>query len=324
MDYFQKQLLQEGLLSEKQENLLTQIEEEKVVSVFFETRSLLYLGVLLLTSGISLLIYQNLGEIAHLALLSVLIILEAASWYYIITHQPRYSHQESKSPTPYFDYVVLLATLLIVSILTYSMIQFNVLEMFLQWSSLISAILFFFIAFRYDHKGVLTLAITAFCAFWGLTISPVNWVQFDFDSYRSLYISGIFMGLGLTGTGFVLHLKNIKPHFKFTFQNLGLLILYIGLISGQIESDNWVIYSLMGVVLSVAVAIYFWKQREYLLFVYGAVGGYFSFTRWLVEIAENMEPELWLMYILASMGGFIMLIERIINAQRKAKRNDSV
>ena len=98
-------------------------------------------------------------------------------------------------------------------------------------------------AFRYDHKGVLTLALTAFCAFWGLSISPIDWVAFEFNEYRSLYLSGIFIGVGFVATGFVLELKNIKSHFKFTFQNIGLLIFYAGIISAQIESNNWVIFS---------------------------------------------------------------------------------
>lgn len=324
METYQKQLLEEGLISKDQEDFITQIEDEKIISVFYETRSLLYLGVLLLTSGIGLLIYQNLGQIAHLALMTILIILEGVCWWYIIKNQPAYSNKEISAPTPYFDYVLLLAALLIVSIFSYGMIQFNLLEVFLQWSSLISAIVFLYLSFRYDHKGVLTLSITAFCAFWGLTISPINWVSFDFDNYRSLYLSGTLIGIALIGTGFLLERKNIKKHFKFTFQNLGLLIFYMGILNAQIESNQWWIFSLIGIFSSLGVAIYFWKHTDCLLFIYGAIGGYFSFTRMIAETGISNEFEFWLIYTLFSMVGFIVLIQQIISAQRKNKANDRI
>ncbi|MFT4752780.1 MAG: hypothetical protein ACI9GM_000569 [Salibacteraceae bacterium] len=324
MNTYHAQLFEENILDGSQHQLLDEIEKEESVSVYFETRSLLYIGVLLLTSGIGLLIYQNLGQVAHLALIALLVTLEGICFWYIQKQLPPYSNTKQKAPNPYFDYVVLLAALLVISIFTYVLIQFELLEGYLQWSSIVTAFLFFFIAFRFDHKGVLALAITAFCAFWGLTISPMNWVSFEFEEYRSLYLSGIFIGAFFVGSGFLLEFRNIKKHFKFTFQNLGLLVFYVGLLIAQIESDKWLIYSLLGVVLSIAICIYFWKQREYLLFVYGVIAGYFSFTRWFIEVANKVNVEAWLLYIIVSMGGFVFLIERIINAQRKTKRNDSI
>ena len=61
-----KELFDEGFINEEQFDRIDLITSGKIVSVFYELRSLLYLGVLLFTTGVGLLIYQNIGDVGHI------------------------------------------------------------------------------------------------------------------------------------------------------------------------------------------------------------------------------------------------------------------
>lgn len=315
-----QKIFEDGILNQNQFDYLEKIDSNQIVSLYFELRSLLYIGVLLLTTGIGFIVYLNLGGIGHLALISVMIILEGVVFWYIHKHALPYSNSEQKSPTPYFDYVVLFGALLIISIFTYILIQYDLLELFLEWSSLISAIIFFYLAFRYDHRGVLALGITAFSAFWGLNLSMVDWASFEFHEMGQLYHTGIGVGLLLFLTGMGLKLKNIKIHFVFTFQNFGLILFFISITNALFDGYNWGFYAWASMLASLIISIASWKKQEYLFFVYSAIAGYIAFTRLLIEIANNMPFELWFLYIMVSMAGLILMIERIINRKRKNRQ----
>ena len=57
-----RELFDKGIISEEQYVKIDAIHSGKIVSVFYELRTLLYLGVLLFTTGAGLLIYENIGE----------------------------------------------------------------------------------------------------------------------------------------------------------------------------------------------------------------------------------------------------------------------
>lgn len=315
-----KILFEQGILKPEQFEYLEKIQTKQLFSVHFELRTLLYIGVLLLTTGIGFIIYLNMGQVAHIALISTMILLEGAVIWYIRKHQIGYTNSEQNPPTPYFDYLLLFGALLVISIFTYILIQYELLESFLEWSSLISAIIFFYLAFRYDHRGVLSLAITAFAAFWGLSVSPIDWTRGEATEIFRLYNSGIFVGLLLTLISEVLTKKNIKKHFSFTFKNFGLILFYVGITNAISDSDYWEYYAFGSLLVSLYVSIAEWKNQEYLFFVYAAIGGYIAFTRVFFELAKNMPFELWMIYSMASMGGLIWMIERIITNKRKNRQ----
>ena len=54
-----------------------------------------------------------------------------------------------------------------------------------------------FLAYRFDHLGVLSMAIVAFASFWGVVITPMKWYAADFMAQASLHWVWFFLGLGL-------------------------------------------------------------------------------------------------------------------------------
>src|SRR6185369_8526297 len=130
-------------------------------------------------------------------------------------------------PTPYFDYIVLLACLLFISVLGYLQFQYNLLDESLGETTLVAAAVFFLAAYRFDHLGVLSLAITAFASFWGLSVSPQEWYHSDFFSRANLHITAMIFGAALAGVATVLDRQMMKQHFTFTYLNFCSLIFLV-------------------------------------------------------------------------------------------------
>ena len=202
------------------------ITSGKIISVFYELRTLLYLGVMLFTAGVGILIYQNIGEFGHILSIIALCILTAVCFWYAFKNVAGYSNFPVKAPTPYFDYIVLLGSLLVISVQGYLQFQFGFLDENLGLSTLITALFFFYVAYRFDHLGVLSLAITALASFWSISISPQKWYSGDFFSDSNLHVLAIIFSIVVAGIAVVLDKKLFKTHFTFTYLNFCCLIFF--------------------------------------------------------------------------------------------------
>ena len=64
-----KQLREEGLISPLSFEKIEIEKRSRLFSVHWELRTILYLGILLLTSGLGILVYKNLDTIGHQVIL---------------------------------------------------------------------------------------------------------------------------------------------------------------------------------------------------------------------------------------------------------------
>jgi hypothetical protein len=263
------------------------------------------------TSGAGVLIYQNIGELGHLISILLLSLVMVSCFWYVIKSGRDYSNNQVESPTSYFDYLLLLACLLFVSIQGYIQYQYGSFTELMEWNTLITAIFYFYIAYRYDHLGVLSLAITAFASFWGLRVSPQKWYKGDFFDHANLHITAIVFAILLASIVFYLDRKSIKRHFTFTYLNFCFLIFFAGALSGIFVDSS---YDLVFIVLIYAVCGFAWHQaqvkKSFLFLLYAFVAGYVASTYLLGEYVFNSEPALWYYYFLISCGGIIFLIIR--------------
>lgn len=311
------ELRDKGLLDEEQYVRLEAIASKKIFSVFYELRTVLYLGVMLFTTGVGILIYENIGELGHLAAIGALFVITTACFYYAFHKGVPYSPVKVKHPVPYFDYIVLLGCLLFVSVQGYVGFQFELFDENLGISTLITAAFFFYAAYRFDHLGVLSLAITAFASFWSISVSPQRWYSDDFLSSEHLHVTAIIFGFSLSGIAVLLDKKMIKQHFTFTYVNFGSLIFFIGTLVGLFNSGPMIVY-LVILYSGCALAIGFahWK-KSFLFLLYAFVFTYIGTTYWLVDIM--LIEELWFIYMMASCGGFVYFIIRFKNYFKRAE-----
>jgi hypothetical protein len=306
-------LLEKGLITVDQFTRIDAIVNGKLVSVFYELRTLLYLGIMLFTTGVGILIYENIGEAGHIASVTAIFLLDAFCVYYIFRHVQPYTNGEAKAPTPYFDYIVLLTALLFVSVLGYLQFLYDVFQQQPELITLATALSFFYLAYRFDSKAVLSLAITALASFWSISVSPQRWYRGDFESFEHLYLTAIIFAVSMNAIALILDRKRVKPHFTFTYVNFATLIFFVGAITGLFADEWYGVYLLLiygGCIFAYYMAR--WK-KSFLFLLYAFLSAYIGTTFLLADLAFRDMIEIWFIYSVASCGGFIYFIIRFKN-----------
>lgn len=302
-------LHEKGLLTKEQFELLYAIEKKTVVSVFYELRTVLYLGILLFTIGLGFLIYEHIGDLGHIIAMLLITFAIAICGFYIYKKALPYSNKEVIVPHIYFDYVLILGALLVITLFTYVQVYFDLLAIFLPWTSRISAVFFLLVAFRYDNRAILNMALTALAAALGLAISPVNWLSGEWELGSNVYFTGLFLGFVYFGIGEVLKHFKIKEHFRFTFQNLGLLLIYASCMVLLVDSDLDVGMGFVLFIVAGLLAVYTWKTKDFLFFIYSCVSAYVGITFLLVTLLDEIDDLGFLLfYIPFSLIGFVVFL----------------
>lgn len=305
-----KELREKAFISQDQYNFLESVFSGKVISLYYELRILLYLGVMLFATGCGILIYKNIGELGHILSILALIAITIVCFVYAFRKGKPYDDGKVQHANAYFDYIVLLGSLLFVSVLTYLQFQYALFDETMGITTLIIAAFFFLIAYRFDHLGVLSLAITAFASFWSLSISPQKWYHGDFVENANLEFTAILFGSTMAVLAFIVDRKHIKRHFTFTYLNFAALIYLTGALAGVFSDDDVYGYYLMALLIGCGFAAWYAKNsKSFLFLLYAFVFGYIGFTYMLADLLID-DVGFWFFYLLASCGGFIYFIIR--------------
>ncbi len=304
-------LLESQVIEPEQFDFLEAIRTGKIVSLYFELRLVLYLGIMLLTGGVGYLVYENMGSIGHLLSMALILISIIGCFYFIRKHAQPYTNSVVVISHTYFDYVLILAALLIISLFTYIQVYFNLVQLLLNSSAIVSSAILLFLAYRFDSKSLLSMGVTAFTASVGINMSPVNWATGELFSFGELYFTAIAVGIFLILVGHLSYVREIKKHFRFTYQNFGLLLYFIGLICAVFMSDSQFVFATILLLSALLVAFYTWKEREFLFFLYSVLAGYIAISFLVFQMLSVLHDDsiiLFIYYLPASCIGLVILL----------------
>jgi hypothetical protein len=264
-----EQWKEQGKISPEQHAHLAGLARREPFSLFLELNLLLYAGVLAFVGGLGWTVTtwsQQLGDIVVLTALSG--ILATCSWY-CFSRAPAWSSAETPAPSPIFDYVLYLGSLVWCVELAYLENRFHLLSGQLDPYLLASAGLFFFLAYRFDNRFVLSLGLSSLAGWFGLKIS--QWSAHQDAAYRQcalLYC--LLVGVG----GALLHRRGLKPHFLGTYLNIVANLLFWALLSGVFERQGYGLW-FFGLLIACAASLAWGVARRQFAFVaYAAVYGY--------------------------------------------------
>lgn len=236
---------------------LENIRIEKPLSVHWDLRSLLYLGILLLTTSIGILIYKNIDTIGHDVLLIIISVLTLASFIYCFKTANGYRNTKINPSTIWPDYILLIGCLLLLTLVGYAQFQYNIFGTRWGLALFIPMVFLFLAAYYFDHLGVLSLGITNLAAWAGVAITPTTILQQnDFNEERIMF-TGLALGALLVGLSVLSKSKNIKAHFSFTYKNFGAHVFFISLLAMIFTYEG--IYLLLLLALAI-VAFVFYKM----------------------------------------------------------------
>lgn len=305
-------LVESGVLPPEKAPLLLRAARRELVSVHGELRLLLYVGVLLITGGVGVLVKENLDRIGPAAIATGIGLAAAAALFWVFRVSPPFSWKEVRSPNLAFEYILLLGVLLAAADLAYIEVQFTPLGPSWSWHLLIVSLLTGLAAFRFDSRIVFSLSLTTFVAWRGVSVAMVGKgvLEGSVDAVRwnSLACGVLFVALGLA-----LKRTDRKAHFEPVAMYLGWLLILGELASGLGES-TWPLYTLALLVCGVGLAAVAYRFHRFPLFAFGVLAGYAALTRFIFEVdAFEILGCFWFA------STTILLLFGLIMAQRRLK-----
>jgi hypothetical protein len=293
-----------GIISEEQYALLSSYVRHERFSIFVELSALLYFGVLSIIAGLTWTFRDYIDRLGDVAILSLLMILMAVSFGYCFIKTRPYSNDEVEAPTFAFDYVLYFACLVFSSTLAFIQTRFAI---FHGWAAhlLIASLVFGALAYRFDNRFVLSLALSTLAGYLGL--------RFDlFDSMRddTLRMLGMLYGALLLGAGWLLYRARIKRHFFDVYLQIGANAILLANAHGTVDGSSFYLFALL--ILSAASIVLGIRYRRFAFVLYGTVYGYFGLTARLIDLLGS--PTMALLWIVVT--GSIVLMTLVFVARR--------
>lgn len=295
-----------GVISADQHVLLRSLARHDRFSLFVELSALLYIGVLSVVGGLVWTFRDYVVNLGDAVILSILGLLMAVSFYYCFSRGVPYRNEEVESPSLIFDYVLYFGCLVLSATLGFIETRFAVFE---DWSThlFIASVVFGLLAYRFDNRFVLSLAISTLAGYLGLKIDA-----FDLADTDILRFTALVFGTALAGLGVWLYRQGIKPHFLETYVHIGANVIMLAAASGVLEPGSGWLYLAALLSLS-AAAIYLGVRFDRFAFVaYGTLYGYGGVSARLLESIGGPTAALW--YFLIT--GMMIVIGLIVLARR--------
>lgn len=286
------QLYAEGLLSSSSFEKIKSQWANKLLSVHWELRTILYLGILLLSSGLSILVYKNIDTIGHQAVLIFIAIITIGGFYYCYKNKLPFSMMKVEAPNSFFDYLLLLSCLCFIAFIGYLQYQYHAFGYRFGLVTFIPMVTFLFCAYFFDHLGILSLGITNLAAWVGIAVTPADILKANDFNSPTIIITGLLLGIALVLIGKLTLMRNLKSHFAFTYTNFGMHIAFICCLAGLFYFNA--VYLLWFLML-IGIAFYFYtvavkNKSFYLLLVltlYSYIGLCYVVFRFLFYQASS-------------------------------------
>jgi hypothetical protein len=291
---------QAGQIDANQRDALARLVSRERFSLFVELNGLLYLGVLAVAGGLAATGRAYADTWGDTAILLPATALLVACFYYCFSRVPPYATWRVPAPGLLFDYVLYLGCLIFAVELGYVEYRFRVLQDQWDYYLLGSAVLYFFLGYRFDNRFVLSLGIATLGGWFGVRFSRADFFYVDL----AIRVSALIYGAVVGGVGSVLYYHGIKRHFLDTYLHVSANVILATLASGAVGSEHELAW-LAGLIVAAAASILGGiRARRFAFVVYGVLYGYVGVSRQVLEVLS--EPTTGLSYIVFSASTVIL------------------
>jgi hypothetical protein len=299
-----------NVLSPPEVERLAAYEQARRFSLHAELRTALYVGVLLLSGGLGVLIYQNLDTIGHQVITAGITALMAGCFWYVWRERKPYANGFVRHASPLPDYALLLGCLLFLSLETFVQVQYQFFGTRYGLATILPAVFFLALAYRFDHRGVLAMGLTALASWVGLAAAPLEVLSENAFSAPSVRHTALVFGVAVTGAALLLERWTIKAHFTPTF------LILAGNLSAVAALVGWfgeapAAYAYLPLVLGwCAVFLWYARRTHSFFFLLLAVGyAYVAVTYLFFRILpEDLALAFALYYFVLSCGGIVWFL----------------
>ncbi|MFI5120782.1 MAG: hypothetical protein ACHQM4_10225 [Thermoanaerobaculia bacterium] len=304
-----ERLRADGVLGDVAASFLGRVARRELVSVRLEIRSALYLGVLLLAAGVGLFVKENHERIGPAAIGVAIGVAAAASLFWAARHSEPFTWGDATSVHAGFDYVLLLGALLVATDLAYLETQFALLGPGWPWHLLVVAVFYGLLAYCFDSRMLLSLALASFAAWRGIAVSVERTSLGSGDPAR-LRVEALSTGVLFAVLGLASVRSGKKAHFEDVYVNAGLLLALGGLLSGVFgeRQDGWGGWLLALLIVSCAVALAAFRTRRTLPFALAVVAAWLGLQRLVFESAGAAPGGALLISAMTAAAALILIV----------------
>jgi hypothetical protein len=323
-----KKLHSAGYLSDNSFNNVSQKHLHQLFSVHWELKTLLYLGVMLLSGGLGVLIYKYIDTIGHQVVLAFIAAISIGCFVYCFKHKLPFSWGKVKAPNTGFDYILLLGSISMITFVGYLQYKYQVFGLNYGMATFIPMLALFFIAYYFDHLGILSMAIASLALWLGISVTPKALLAYGTFNSIHIIFTYVAFGLILLAFNYLSQRFDIKKHFKFTYHHYGVHVTFIALLAGYFDGYDDITNSIWLIpFFALAAFVYFDARRERMFYfiLLAILYSYFALacliTRTLYGIMKYDAIYLLLMCFIASAIGLIFLL---INVNKSLKQDDHI
>lgn len=292
-----------GAISPEQQIHLAGLCRGEPFSLFLELNILLYAGVLTFVAGLGWTVTtwsQQIGDVVVLAVLSAIL---GACFWYCFSRAPVWSAAETPALSPILDYVLYLGSLVWCIELAYLENRLHVLSGQGDLYLLATTVFFFFLAYRFDNRFVLSLALSSLAGWFGLTIS--HWPSHQDAAYRQyalLYC--VLVGVG----GLLLQRRGLKAHFFGTYLNIVANVLFWALLSGVFDRQTYGLWFLALLIACGASLAWGLTRRQFAFVAYAAVYGYIGVSSMLLRSVTD-DTAVLSYFVVTAIAMLVLLVQ---------------
>jgi hypothetical protein len=286
-----RRLVRERVMTPEQAAPLLREARGELISVRGELRALLYAGVLLVTSGVGLLVKQNLDRIGPLAIAIALGVSAIACLTWVFRAAAPFSWGERASGHVAFDYVLLLGVLLAGTDLAYIETKFTPLGDDWPWHLLVVALIAGTLAVRFDSRVVWSLALSTFAAWAGINVRHLLALGGRFLGDPSVLVSWVACGALFVMLAGEQRRRGRKAHFAPVTLHLGWLLVLVALANGAVwdwHESPWALWAAVLLGVSGGLGLRAYRTGRFALLAMGMLGGYVAVSAFAVYVIEEM------------------------------------
>ncbi|MBC6610180.1 hypothetical protein H8B15_04575 [Hymenobacter sp. BT507] len=183
-------------------------------------------------------------------------------------------------------------------------------------ATLLPALLFFPLAYRFDHRGVLSMAITALAAWAGLSVAPLSVFENEFLT-AAVCRAAIGLGLLFLLVAWQTEKRRLKPHFAYAYLLLGSNLLLAAATAAMFQELLHPVVLVIALILGVCTYLFIYARRRHsYLFMLLSVGySYVAVTFGLAQLVSSARSDVifsfFMYYIIGSVAGIIWFLANI-------------
>lgn len=293
----------DGVLAGPLARRLGRVARGELLSVHHELRLVLYLGVLLTVAGVGLLVQQNLERLGPLTVAVGIGLAAGGCLAWAARRLPPFSWSQASSPDLAFDYVLLLGVLLAAADLAYVEARFTPLGPGWPWHLLIVSLFMAAVAVRADSRVVLSLALSTFAAWRGVSASLLERGPWS-GGQETVRVNAAACGILFVLLGaLALHTRR-KPHFEPVLVHFGWLLILAALLLDAGKGAEALLLAAVGA----GLAWWAYRRRRFGLFAMGLLAAYVGVTSRVLDVLGGVDVLVFGWFVLSAIALLAALI----------------